>query len=625
MIYLSQLQNGKQTRTPVEAPAFRKEADVIVCGLGTAGSLAALFCAQDGLSVVGIEAFTCLGGVHTAGGVGHHYFGLPGGRYEALEQEIRDFSQRYTCTSSQGRLLYLEQTLAQAQVDVHYESTVCGVYLEDNTVIGVQVLTPEGICDYGAKLVMDCTADAYVAVIAGCETEKGRSSDGQTQPFSIVSMVHTGETYRYTNVDYGRVDQYDDESLSRAILFSRSYSIPEGHANTRLIAQMPALGLREGRRILSREQVRIEDVLHDRQTATPIFYAYADLDKHGWDIAFDGEKLGDWAIGANLGAFNVTVAVPYRALLPREIDGLLVPCRALGVDRDVSSCVRMLPDMKKAAQAAAALASLSIRLDVTPEAVPYEALRAKLQEDGCLCQKPSCTYRIDGRKNWDGTPLTSADVHWLTEPEQLSQVLKTEQPGIAIWSAMQMGQSAVPTLQKLLESPDQNTAKHAAFALASLGSRDGVPLLRQMAAQRDGLLLTDCRKNNNLRGCMAIYWLGRLGDRQITDTLLRLICDPEEIRHPVYSNTDLKTTRYDITGFQGVYFQFMTQAAMALIRIGEAHRDLRDPIARGFAAAFSNGDYYHRITSRPPNSSEGNMVLAMKHIALAASKRWQEQ
>ena len=84
-----------------------------------------------------------------------------------------------------------------------------------------------------------------------------------------------------------------------------------------------------------------------------MFYSYSDLDKHGWDIAFDGETLGDWAIGANLGAYNVTVAVPYKAILPKDYDGILVPCRALGVDRDISSCVRMNLDMKKVAEAAA--------------------------------------------------------------------------------------------------------------------------------------------------------------------------------------------------------------------------------------------------------------------------------
>ena len=81
MIYLSEVVEGKQILRKISAPIFTKKADVIVCGLGTAGSLAALFSAENGLSVLGIESFTCVGGTHTAGGVVGHYFGCPGGRY----------------------------------------------------------------------------------------------------------------------------------------------------------------------------------------------------------------------------------------------------------------------------------------------------------------------------------------------------------------------------------------------------------------------------------------------------------------------------------------------------------------------------------------------------------------
>ena len=85
MITLSQIIHGQRAEQKVTAPEFTKEYDVIVCGLGTAGALAALFSVGQELSVLGIEAFTCVGGMHTAGGVVSPYFGCPGGRYEELE------------------------------------------------------------------------------------------------------------------------------------------------------------------------------------------------------------------------------------------------------------------------------------------------------------------------------------------------------------------------------------------------------------------------------------------------------------------------------------------------------------------------------------------------------------
>lgn len=618
---LSELYAGKQRLRPAE-PQFTRSADVIVCGLGTAGSLAALFSGENGLSVLGIEPLTCLGGTHRAGGVAHHYFGCPGGRYEALEETVSALAQRCGSTLAEAGKMVLEQALAQKGVDIFYESCVCGVYLEEKTVVGLRVLTPEGVEDWHAKVVLDCTADATVAVMAGCQVECGRASDGQTQPYSIVSLVRRGDKYRYTNVDFGRADPYDPEDLSRAILFSRAYDIAEGHAGTELIAQMPMLGFREGRRIVPEETVTVGDLFADKKTDTPMFYSYADLDKHGWDIAFDGEELGDWAIGANLGAVNVTVAVPYRAILPKDHDGILVPCRALGVDRDISSCVRMLPDMKKLAEVAAEWVTLSIAQGIPLGQVSYARLREKLEASGCLSENHDRGYRLDGRRDWDGSPFTPRDIHWLTRPEELEAQLKTQTPGIAIWSARRMGEAAIPTLQSLLTSRDENTRKHAAFALAILGNGDGIPALRAMVMERDGLMLKDCRKNNNLRGCMAIYFLGRLADAGIAQELIELIWDPAETQKPVYRSREVKTTRYEIGDFEGVYFQFLSQAVMALIRIADAHPDLRAPVAKAFREAFQGDAYYRRITARPIQSSEGNMATTIKTVAQTALTQW---
>ena len=163
----------------------------------------------------------------------------------------------------------------------------------------------------------------------------------------------------------------------------------------------------------------------------------------------------------------------------------------------------------------------------------------------------------------------------------------------------------------------------AGFALAILGNGEGAAILRQMVVERDGVLLQDCRKNNNLRGCMAIYWLGRLADRAVTEELIGLICDPDEQRHAVY-RSDILLTRYKIADFDGVYFQFISHAVMALVRIGNAHPDLREQISKGFHTAFSTEDYYHRITQRPCESSEGNAALTVKKIAFAAVKNWEK-
>ena len=53
---------------PREVPVIGSY-DVVVCGLGTSGTIAAITAARHGLSVLGIEAFNCPGGTTTIGGI----------------------------------------------------------------------------------------------------------------------------------------------------------------------------------------------------------------------------------------------------------------------------------------------------------------------------------------------------------------------------------------------------------------------------------------------------------------------------------------------------------------------------------------------------------------------------
>lgn len=621
-MYISELKDGKIVKTVVDNIEFVKEYDVIISGLGTAGSMAAAMAAENGLTVLGIEYFNCVGGTTTIGGIQSHYFGCPGGRYESIDKKVAEFQQSHTRNQLESRKIVVEDIITGNGADILYESSICGVYLEDKTVIGVKVITPDGMVNYRSKVMMDCTGDAITAHMAGCDSVFGRELDGLTQPYSMVSTTRAGVGVYHTNCDFGRVDQRDDRQLSDALIFSRAYEMSDERGKTKFMLHMPLIGVREGRRIIAEETVTMKDVLEGRITSEPMFYSYADFDKHGWDIAFDGETLGDWAIGANLSAYNVTVAVPFKAVIPAKIDGIIVPCRGLGVDRDVSSCVRMVLDMKKLGEAGADIAMLAIKHKCEVRDIPYPELRDMLIASGCLDHSYNRGCRIDGTKDFDGTPLKQEEVRFITDPKLLEARLATEKPGLAIWSAKLMGKSAEAALIKLLDSGDRTLRKHSALALAAIGSKRGLNVLRETVVERDSLLLRDCRKNNQQRGCMAIYYLGRLADKEIADTLIEIITDEQEVLRPQFT-TDVEVgTWYRVSGFNNRYFQFVTQSVMALIRIAERHPECRDKIAAAFQKAFGDETYYSRITTRPRMSSEGNMILNIKSIAFDTVKRW---
>ncbi|MBQ4160328.1 MAG: FAD-dependent oxidoreductase [Clostridia bacterium] len=621
-MYISEVKNGEVVKTEVGSVTFDKAYDVIVSGLGTAGAHAAAFAAENGLSVLGVESFNCVGGTQTIGGIQGHYFGCPGGRYVAMDEKIMAFKDARTRNRLESQKIIQEKWIIDNGAEILYESSIIGVYMEDNTVVGAKIITPDGIIHVASKVMMDCTGDAYTAHMAGCKSEYGRKFDGLTQPYSMVSSARMGVGVRTTNCDFGRVDQRDDKGLSEALVFSRAYEMKEERGNSKFMIHMPLIGVREGRRIVAEQTVTVDGLFADEKTTEPAFYSYADLDKHGWDIAFDGPSLGDWSIGANLGAYNVTVPVPYKIIVPVEIDGIIVPCRALGVDRDIASCVRMVPDMKKLAELGADMAMFAIKNNCKLREVEYEPIRDRMLASGNLDHSFDRGYRIDGWRNWDGNPLVREDVTFMTDPAQLEARLATDTPGQAIWSAKRMGTKANETLKGLLASEDENTRKHTAFALAITGDDSGVEILRAMVKDRDQFMLHDCRKHNQQRGCMAIYHLGKLGDAEIADTLIEIISDADEVKRPTYNKEFAMGTRYSISDFNNEFFQFVSNAVVALIRIADAHPELQGKIAAAFKAAFEDDTYYDRITTRPKMSSEGGMAINIKNVAYAAIARW---
>ena len=622
-MYIQVVKDGKIEKHAVSDIKFSKEYDVIVSGLGTAGSIAAMVSAEKGLKVLGIEAFNCAGGTTTIGGVQSYYFGCPGGRYAELDIEAAEHQDKtHTLNRSENYKFIFENKIIDAGAEILYESSICGIYMEADTVVGVKVITPEGLADFGVKVLMDCTADAHIANMAGCATVYGRETDGLTQPYTRVSGVRTERGIRTTNFDFGRVDQRDDKSLSEALIFSRSYEMSDERNVGRLMLHMPLIGIREGRRIVAEEMVRLEDIFSENQTDEPMFFSYADLDKHGWDVAFDGEKLGDWAIGANLGAYNITVAVPYKAIIPKNIDGILVPCRALGVDRDVSSCVRMVLDMKKTGEAAADIAYIAIKNNCRLRDISYDELKAMLLESKCLDYSYNRGIRVDGMYDADGKRLPAYDVSFLSDASKLEEGLATLKPGVAIWSAKLMGKKCVDVLKGLLLSENENTRKHAAFALAITGDNSGTEVLREMVEKRDACTLTDCRKHNQQRCCMAIYFLGRLADEKIVSELIKILTDENELSRPIYSSKFSSSKGRKVADFHNTYFQVASNAVIALIRIADAHPMLRDKAAEAFNLAFEDEKYYEKITLRPEKSCEGSMVLNIKKVAYEAVNRW---
>lgn len=167
--------------------------DVIVCGGGTAGSVAAIAAARRGAKTLIVEQFGFLGGSQTAALVVPMMAFSTGGRQlvNGLNQEIIE-----RCNALPGDnegiffnfelLKYvLEDMALEAGCDLLYHTFVSGVLLEDGGIVGIELVNKSGRREINGAQVVDCTGDADVAVLSGVGFESGRPEDGLNQSASL--------------------------------------------------------------------------------------------------------------------------------------------------------------------------------------------------------------------------------------------------------------------------------------------------------------------------------------------------------------------------------------------------------------------------------------------------------
>lgn len=590
------LQDGHLLECPAEEQVFEQHYQLIVAGAGTAGSYAILAAAAMGVTVLGIDRNGGIGGMGTYGYVSGYYYGAAGGLHVAVDQEAEQLKDELFIDTVEAKRYLLEKKSLAAGARLLLEARLCGVYLEDSAVCGVSVLAEGRIRHYSCTVAIDATADGDLCRLVGCAMESGRQSDGKMRPFTSVQVWLTadGQIAR-TNHDSGYADQYDVRALSRAILQAHaSQLLAEFRSDKgKILFLAPMIGIREGRRIMAEYQLTMPAILNGELAPDPLFYAYADFDKHGKDNALESEVLCDWYVACNLSTVCVAVPVPAASLIPRGCRSLIVAGRHLGVDHDTASLIRMKRDMHRCGESAGVLAALAIRQDVQPLDVPYADIKAHLMRSGCLDAAHAVGRRFDDRDR-------RCSVDLLSDPAEIRRELASERPGIALFSCQRSGDAIRPSLRAWLAAGDPLLAGNSAIALALLGDPASLPVLRRLIQHRDSFFFKDCRRTNQLRSAIAIYLVGKLGDIDSLPLLEEILCFEQEGEKALYR--DIQETSYQFNptkNFNAVYFQIVSHAAIAVLRISECHPDT-EPRGRDILARAFGDDRHIRLTTTMP-------------------------
>jgi len=197
----------------------------------------------------------------------------------------------------------------------------------------------------------------------------------------VVNTTHVGGLSGTEHKELTRAEVEGRRQVISLMRFMRKY-IP-GFENSYLVQTAAQIGVRETRRIVGDYIFGKDDVIHGVKFPDVVLRSAYPVDVHssvgkGYskDEADDGvpgiPPPGDW------------YEVPYRCLLPKHVDNLLVAGRCISATHEGQGALRIMPNCFALGQAAGTAAALSAANGVTPRKLDRGLLRRKLLEGGAV-------------------------------------------------------------------------------------------------------------------------------------------------------------------------------------------------------------------------------------------------
>jgi len=361
--------------------------DVIVVGGGTSGAPAGIAAATGGAKTLVIEYLHELGGVGTVGLIGKYWRGLRRGFTAYVDKQVNPGKDSWKAAR---KAEWFRRELIRCGAEVWFGVLGCGAVVQDARVCGVVVATPWGRGAALADVVIDATGNADVAAAAGAPTQYGLSERGSLN-VQLAGFPDRPIGRSYVNTCYTMVDDTDVLDVWHLMRWKRTAS---GKPPAFDVGQL--IDSRERRRVVGDYMLKTLDILLRRTFADTISQHYSNFDA----AAFPDANL---LLLADAKGPDYHTDLPYRCLLPKGLDGLLVVGLGCSADRDAMTLIRMQPDLQNQGYAAGLAAAAAAKLDGRTREVDIKAIQKRLVSEGVLDQRvlvdgdsyPSSIERIE--------------------------------------------------------------------------------------------------------------------------------------------------------------------------------------------------------------------------------------
>jgi hypothetical protein len=440
--------------------------DVIVVGGGTAGAMAGIAAARLRARTLVVEALGFLGGTATGALVTPMMRNTSGGANlnRGLTEELKARLQARGDAeispdgndgwfNPEGLKFVLEETLLEAGGEVLYHTHFVHPEVEEGWVHGILVHNKGGLGRLRARVFVDATGDADLAVRAGAPYTAGDETgvhQAMTLRFHLghvdlprlhdflveIGMPQLGPRFLHLWMVWGRGSPLEPlfrRAVEEGVLLERdgdyfqAFSVPgrpgelsfncprirpdlndgtdpwqlsaaqvdgrravgrlvafcrrylPGCEHSYLVMVAPMVGVRETRRILGDYVLTLEDILQCRTFPDAICRNHYPVDIH----PVRGERLRYEDRGeAPYFRPEAYHEIPYRCLIPRGLENVLVAGRCISATFEAQASIRIQQNAHGMGQAAGVAAALAALRGVGVREVDGRELRELLRQQG---------------------------------------------------------------------------------------------------------------------------------------------------------------------------------------------------------------------------------------------------
>lgn len=338
----------------------------------------------------------------------------------------------------------LEDIYLQYDGEILYDSEFVKPVVEDKTIKAIIVYNKNGLEAYSAEQFVDATGDALVAYRAGAPCKEGSKED-KYQAVSLRFTVSNIELKKFTSflsqigqvygLEYplvetamvwnkgfaleeifqkaldngdlkkedgkyfqafsipgmpnsmyfncpeipGKVSSLDPQELSEARIkgrkmIKRLYNffvdyLP-GFEGSFIANEASLIGIRESRRIVGEYLLDSKDYKNRKKFKDAIASSAYPIDIHGDQLELEEVKKGEY------------YQIPYRSLIPKNIDNLLVTGKAISSTFTTQAAIRIQPICRATGEAAGIAAAKAINENITIRAIEGKKIKEQMLDWG---------------------------------------------------------------------------------------------------------------------------------------------------------------------------------------------------------------------------------------------------